>query len=280
MKRTRLKFDDFSGSLKKESIGATVLSKKELDRTVDAFIDSFLDRIRPMSSDEAEKFLNDFESKKSIDPDNEYITKELVRRAREELKRSSSAGKSDEEKPIEIVDDSDSDRPKTWDDLLEDVFTWYQIDTEAFIPVDVKTGRKFRGLGYILSFKGNYGKYMGTSYQTMVYKVWDPRNKYLSEFNTDMVNLLEIRSDTESIEHYKTKWNMKPEIGEDKVFQDFKEYFTSLVNRAKGRCGSDYRYMKNYLSACTRFDYGNRVRAGLPEELTDQIIEFVKSGAI
>ena len=79
-----------------------------------------------------------------------------------------------EEAEGEEFADDNPDAEKSWSDIIEDVFLWFQIDAKVFVPVEVKTGRKFRGLGYILSFKEKCGEYMGHTYDSCLYNVWDP----------------------------------------------------------------------------------------------------------
>ena len=98
----------------------------------------------------------------------------------------------------------------------------------------------------------------------------------LNEFNANWINLLNL--DDEQREKISGKWDVGVEVSQDKMLHDFNDYFTSLVKRAKERCGTDYRYMKNYLRACTRLDDARgRAKAVLPDDLLDQIVDYVKS---
>lgn len=196
----------------------------------------------------------------------EKLTFDMLSRLLKESKKRYDVSESSEDFDFEPI------KLKSWDDLLEEIFIWFQMDANTFIPVEVNYGRKFRGFGYILSFKPVTGIYRGDSYETMVYKVWDPKNRCIGEFNTNMLNLFSADAS-----RYKSRWNLDIKVSNDKVFKDFKEYFMSLVNRATVQCGSDYRHMKNYFSACTRFDYDGRTRTGLPEELVDQIVDLIEN---
>lgn len=204
------------------------------------------------------------------------IYKEFKRREREERAFKSvydddeDASTTPSDSPAWPEDSKDADLDAC-DALLEDIFMWYRMDAEVFIPVEVKTGRKFRGFGYILSFKPVHGKYMGSSFEALVYKVWDPKNLCFNEFNTNMINIFEDG-------RYKSRWNTAVEVDDTKMLNDFKDYFASVVRHAKDRCGTDYKHMKNYFAACTRFDYDGRARAGMPEELIDQVIDAIKRG--
>lgn len=148
--------------------------------------------------------------------------------------------------------------------LLDEIFEVYNTNG-LFFPVEVEGGRKFKGLGFVLSQRQTNYTFSGHHVSATTYSAWDPIGRRTVEFNCKY-NLMyyskhpEERIDMEGYE-------LDLDISDEERASAFKTYFTDLVSRAKVKCGSDYRYMKNYINVCT-----NRI---IPWELLDGVIEIM-----
>ncbi len=157
--------------------------------------------------------------------------------------------------------------------ILNEVYNEYAYNS-MFIPVEVNGGRKFHGLVYIISRKQNFYRISGHSVSTSVYSGWDPIGKRNAEFNCDY-NLFYYAKNKKEYERcddkFKQNFDLNVDISDEEQAEDFKTYFMDLINRAKAKCGTDYRYMKNYINVCT-----NRI---LGWDLIEKIVNVVVKGS-
>ena len=166
-----------------------------------------------------------------------------------------------------------ADTPSAVVSVLNEVYDEYSYH-DMFTPVEVNGGRKFHGLVYIISRKQNFYRISGHSVSTTVYSGWDPIGKRNAEFNCDY-NLFYYAKNKKEYERcdekFKRNFDLNVDISDEEQAEDFKTYFMDLINRAKAKCGTDYRYMKNYINVCT-----NKV---LGWDVIDKIINVIVKGS-
>ena len=157
-------------------------------------------------------------------------------------------------------------------ELLDEIYDVYSSNG-LFFPIEVNGGRKFQGLGYVISQKYSNYNFHGHNVSTTVCMVWDPVAKTTGEFNCGSYNLVGIARthmnelDKWGSEKFRNNFDLEVDVTDEERALAFRDYFIDLINHAKSRCGSDYRYMKNYINVCT-----NRM---LSWELLNRIIEVM-----
>lgn len=115
-----------------------------------------------------------------------------------------------------------------------------------FVPVNVKHGRKFRGLGFVVNERivdngGFHGSGVRPRMFYAVFKVWDPARKCFDSFNS--AHKYEYRGATQMCDLHE-----KEVVVSDKItLPAFLEYVQNVAEACVRRCGNDLNWRRNYL---------------------------------
>ena len=115
-----------------------------------------------------------------------------------------------------------------------------------FVPVNVKHGRKFRGLGFVVDQRvvdngGFSGSGVRPRYFYTVFKVWDPAHKRFDSFNS--AHQCAFRGAEKIRDLHEDEVTVSDKI----TLPAFLGYVQNVAEACLRRCGNDLNWRRNYL---------------------------------